>query len=181
LSSTLKFSHFTKLLLSWNNTHNLTGLKTEAEIEKNIDDSIEPFKHIKKEYKNILDIGSGSGFPAIAIAILRPDTKITLTEPRIKRASFLHIVKSELELSNIEILNSRVEDINGSFDLITSRAVANIKMLLAMSKHLATDSTSYLFYKGSDVLDELKNFKNYEVIKNKKINYIYIKENPNKE
>jgi 16S rRNA (guanine527-N7)-methyltransferase len=173
LNLSTKFEYFTKLLLNWNNIHNLTGLKTTQDIQKNIDDSLIPFEHISN-YKTILDIGSGCGFPAIPIAISQPKIEITLTEPRNKRASFLHIVKSELELNNINILTSRVEDVQGNFDLITSRAVRDTLALIEMSKHISTDKTSYLFYKGSCVDKELEKLQNYKIIKNDKINYIYI-------
>jgi 16S rRNA (guanine527-N7)-methyltransferase len=177
LDTSYKFEQFTTLLLEWNEIHNLTGAKTSKEIYKNIEDSIYP-AHFIDEPKSILDIGSGAGFPALLLAIIYPKTKVILCEPRNKRASFLKFVAIELELDNIEVIKKRVEDYNSSeaFDLITSRAVTNSKMLLNLTSHLRDSSTKYLFYKGENVFDELEDIDSmdYRVVTKEYRNYLYL-------
>jgi 16S rRNA (guanine527-N7)-methyltransferase len=93
-----KIDKFTELLFFWNKIHNLTGSKTKDKIKKQVSDSIYPMEYIEniKDIKNILDIGSGAGFPAIPLAIMMPNSNFILTEPLNKKVSFLNMVKIEL-------------------------------------------------------------------------------------
>ena len=173
-----KFKTFTKLLLEWNQIHNLTGAKTPAEIEENIKDSIYPSEFIEKP-NSILDVGTGAGFPGLILAIAYPEAKVVLCEPRKKRASFLKYVAMELELENVIVVKKRVEDYQDEpFELISSRAVTNTQMLLNLTQHLSTSKTRYLFYKGEQVFNEVEDVTddiNYDIIKREKRNYLYIK------
>ncbi len=174
-----KFKKFTTLLLEWNKIHNLTGAKTISEIESNIKDSLYPTNFIDKP-KSILDVGTGAGFPALILAIVYPETRVVLCEPRNKRASFLKFASLELDLDNVEVIKKRVEDYQTSkpFELISSRAVTNIKMLLNLTAHLKNSSTKYLFYKGEKVFNELEDITlsmDYDIINQGKRNYLYIK------
>ena len=173
-----KFKTFTNLLLEWNKIHNLTGAKTTAEIEENITDSIYPCEFIDRP-NSILDVGTGAGFPGLILAIAYPDARVVLCEPRKKRASFLKYVAMELALDNVSVIKKRVEDYQDEpFELITSRAVTNTKMLLELTNHLKLSSTRYLFYKGEQVFNEIEDVQgniNYDIIKRDKRNYLYIK------
>ena len=84
----------------------------------------------------LLDIGTGAGFPGIPIAIIMPSLQITLVEANNKKCEFLKVVKENLELNNIKIVNSRAEDYvktqRETFDIATSRAVSNIRVLLEL-------------------------------------------------
>jgi 16S rRNA (guanine527-N7)-methyltransferase len=168
------------LLQQWGKVHNFTsfrGLQKE-EIEKNIIDSVYPLTFLK-EFETFADIGTGSGYPGMILAMARPDIKCTLIEPRIKRVAFLNFVKSALELKNVEVIAKRAEEVeNCTFDLITSRAVTNTTLLLDITKKLTSKNTEYLFYKGSLYEGEVKEAKlnNYEVISvGEHRNFLYIK------
>jgi 16S rRNA (guanine527-N7)-methyltransferase len=173
-----KFKKFTELLLEWNKIHNLTGAKTPADVEKNIEDSLFPTTFIEKP-SSILDVGTGAGFPGLILAIAYPDVRTVLCEPRKKRASFLKYVAMELELSNVEVAKMRVEDYSSEpFGLISSRAVTDTKMLLDLTHHLQSDDTRYLFYKGEQVFSELEavdSSLDYDIIEKNQRNYLYIK------
>jgi 16S rRNA (guanine527-N7)-methyltransferase len=173
-----QFKKFTELLLEWNKIHNLTGAKTPADVEKNIDDSLFPTTFIEKP-TSILDVGTGAGFPGLILAIAYPEVRTVLCEPRKKRASFLKYVAMELELSNVEVAKMRVEDYSSEpFGLISSRAVTDTKMLLELTNHLQSNDTNYLFYKGEQVFTELEavdSSLDYDIIEKNQRNYLYIK------
>jgi 16S rRNA (guanine527-N7)-methyltransferase len=100
------------------------------------------------------DIGSGAGLPGIVIAILSSDP-ITLIEPRRLRADFLVQTALALGLSNVSVDCTKVERVQGRFDVITARAVAQLDRLLAMAHHLATSSTLWVLPKGKSAQSEL--------------------------
>jgi 16S rRNA (guanine527-N7)-methyltransferase len=103
-----------------------------------------------------------------------------LCEPRNKRASFLKFVAIELGLENVEVVKRRVENYstNKPFELISSRAVTNTKMLLSLTEHLRDDDTRLLFYKGEQLSSELEVVDlpiYYDIIEKHQRNYLYIK------
>jgi len=174
-----KLKQFNSLLLEWNRVHNLTGAKTIKDIKSNIQDSIYPCKFIKRP-TSILDIGTGAGFPGLILAVVYSDVKVTLCEPRNKRVSFLKFVVMELGLKNVTVVKQRVENLITTFPfgLITSRAVADSKILLNLTSHLRDKKTQYLFYKGRKLLYELKEieqFIDYDIINRGERNYLYIR------
>ena len=151
-----KLESFASLLHEWNQIHNLTGAKSIDAIYLNIIDSIYPLNFIK-EPKMLLDVGTGAGFPGLVLAIVLPQTSIVLAEPLKKRVSFLKYAALDLELKNVTVEAKRVEKIKCSaFELITSRAVTNTKLLLDLTKNISNIETEYLFYKGSRVFDEIE-------------------------
>lgn len=168
---------FISLLQQWGKVHNLTGRLSKEDIEENIIDSVYPLKFIDS-FDSFADIGTGAGYPGFIIAMARSDVKTYLIEPRLKRVSFLNFVKNTLGLNNIEIIGKRVEDIEDlKVDLITSRAVTNTKLLLDITKKISKENSSYLFYKGTLLEEEIKDAKleNCEVFSRKDRNYLYLK------
>lgn len=130
-----KFEKYKDLLKEYNQKFNLTSITNDLDIYlKHFYDSLCLFK-IKelKENKILLDIGTGAGFPGIPLAIINSDLKVYLLESNTKKCEFLKIVKQELNLNNIEVINSRAEDFikthKEEFDLATSRAVSHLKIL----------------------------------------------------
>lgn len=143
-------------LLKWNKVHNLTGAKKRSEIEYFIEDALYPL-HFLPPVTSLMDIGTGAGFPGMILALALPQTQVTLVEPLTKRASFLQFIKADLGLENVEVVKQRVEQMPPrTFELITSRAVTNTKMLLELSKNHRNSHTKLLFYKGEKVFDELE-------------------------
>ena len=168
---------FIKLLQQWGKVHNLSVRLSRSDIEENILDSLFPLTFIDK-YESFADIGTGAGYPGLILAMAQKDVKSYLIEPRIKRVSFLNFVKASLKLENLTILCSRVEEVKDlKVDLITSRAVTNTSLLLDITKDIKKENSSYLFYKGSMLENELEIAKinSYTVINKKDRNYLYIK------
>lgn len=169
----MKLHQYASLLLQWNQTHNLTGAKNLDEIEKHIQDCLYPLEFISP-FSYAIDIGSGAGFPAIPLAISLPHCHFSLTEPRIKRASFLKMLCIELELKNVSVYPSLIQKCHfpQKADLITSKAVASTPMLLELAKPFVANNVSYLFYKGSNLLNEGEEIKENEIFYSKR-NQVY--------
>ena len=165
---------YIQLLQKWNKIHNLTRMNLD-EILSSIIDSIVPFQNIN--FSSLVDIGSGAGFPAIPIAILYREKKITLVEPIKKKSSFLYYIKTSLKLSNTTVISQRVENIDIEIpDLVTSRAVTDVKTLLDITTNIRREKTNLLFYKGSNLQNELRGLDlNYEIINRGNRNYLMIK------
>ncbi len=164
-------------LQQWGKIHNLSGNLSIESIHENILDSLYPLKFIDN-YKSFADIGTGAGYPGLVLAIALKDVKSYLIEPRIKRVSFLNLIKAKLKLENLTIHCKRVEDVNDlKVDLITSRAVTNTSLLVDITQNIKKENSSYLFYKGSMLDSELQeaNVNNYEVHQRKDRNYLYIR------
>lgn len=168
---------FTSLLQQWGKVHNLSGRLSTEDIKENIIDSVYPLQYLDS-FESFADIGTGAGYPGLIIAMAKSDVKCYLIEPRLKRVAFLNFVKNSLGLKNIEIIAKRVEEVeNVKVDLVTSRAVTNTKLLLDITKNISADTTSYLFYKGSLLENEIEDAKleNTQVYSRKDRNYLYLK------
>jgi len=172
-----KLRRFSEILHEWNGIHNLTGAKRIGDIYDNIIDSLFPLTFITIP-DSLLDVGTGAGFPGLVLAIALPDTKVVLAEPLKKRSSFLRYAAIDLELKNVTVEGKRVEELAYSpFELISSRAVTNTRLLLKLTKKVSDEKTAYLFYKGERVFDEIDEAgvkMDYEVIEKNRRNYLYI-------
>jgi 16S rRNA (guanine527-N7)-methyltransferase len=105
----------------------------------------------------VCDIGSGAGLPGIAMAIRRPDLRVTLVEPLLRRTTFLEQVVSDLGLSQVLVVRGRAESLHGeaTFDVVTSRAVAPMARLSQWSLPLVGSGGVFLAMKGSSVQAEV--------------------------
>ena len=169
---------FADILLEWSKVHNLTGVKDKAGVYAYILDSLYPITRIEFP-KYILDVGTGSGFPGLVLAIVLGDSHFTLCEPIKKRVGFMRFVTLELRLDNVTFEQRRVEELEGNFELITSRAVSDVEMMLELTKNVCTPKTRYLLYKGSRVFEELEKLSSYQlsydILQKSRRNYLYIK------
>ena len=174
----IKLENFSSLLHEWNQVHNLTGAKSIDAIYVNIIDSLFPLTFIEKP-KILLDVGTGAGFPGIILAMALPECEVVLAEPLKKRVSFLKYAAIDLELKNVRVEAKRVEFVeHEAFELISSRAVTNTKLLLALTEAISNTKTQYLFYKGSRVFDEVADVQyqlDYDIVQKNQRNYLYIK------
>ncbi|WP_242347239.1 16S rRNA (guanine(527)-N(7))-methyltransferase RsmG [Mucispirillum schaedleri] len=137
---------------------NLTAVKEREEFYlKHYYDSIYYFQQSESPCGSLADIGSGGGFPGIVLGIFYPDLKVTLIESIGKKCIFLEQAAKILELKNIEVLNTRVENIKDrSFDIITARGVSSVKELLKNSFQISKQNTKWVMYKGERLDEELK-------------------------
>lgn len=163
-------------LFKWNKIHNLTGAKDESTIDEFIYDAVLPIGFLPK-IKDIVDIGTGAGFPGLILAMALPDTQVTLVEPLAKRASFLQFIKADLSLENVVVMKKRAQELQKhNFALVTSRAVTDTNTLLELSKNLRDKNSLLLFYKGERVYDEISNENDmpHKIIKTKNRHYLLI-------
>ncbi|MDO5030247.1 MAG: 16S rRNA (guanine(527)-N(7))-methyltransferase RsmG [Corynebacterium sp.] len=108
----------------------------------------------------VADIGSGAGLPGIPLALARPDLKVILVEPLLRRTTFLDEVVEDLELSNVTVIRGRAEDKNvrqqvGQIDVVTSRAVAPLGKLAGWSLPLVKSGGAMVALKGSSAQEEI--------------------------
>ncbi len=166
-------------LYKWNKIHNLTGAKDETTLNNFIYDALFPVTFLPK-VNSLMDIGTGAGFPGMILALALPETEVTLVEPLTKRASFLQFIKADLGLKNVTVVKKRVEDMEPQvFDIITSRAVTDTKMLLKLSENFRDKNSKLLFYKGEKVFDEIDEGvkgMNYKIIEKDNRHYLLLGE-----
>lgn len=150
---------YISLVLKENEKINLTAITDIGEFRvKHIEDSLKPSLVFNFNNKVIMDLGSGAGFPGIPLAINFPSSKFVLVEPITKRANFLNKVKEELDLKNVEVLNSRIEDLDKvyKYDVIVSRAVKELRILLELSIPYLKVGGTLIAYKGPKVEEEIE-------------------------
>ncbi len=109
------------------------------------------------EDATVCDVGSGAGLPGLVLAIRRPDLRLTLVEPLLRRTTFLGEVVENLDLSNVEVLRTRADALHGvrSWAVVTSRAVAPLGRLLEWSMPLVHADGAMVAMKGSSILSEI--------------------------
>ncbi|WP_284532958.1 16S rRNA (guanine(527)-N(7))-methyltransferase RsmG [Nocardioides sp. T2.26MG-1] len=106
----------------------------------------------------VADLGSGAGLPGLVLAIARPDLRVTLVEPLLRRTTFLEEVVADLGLgSSVEVVRGRAEALHGArrFAVVTSRALAPLDRLLGWSMPLVEPTGALLAMKGSSVIEEI--------------------------
>ncbi len=133
----LKLEQYKEFLIEYNKHTNLTAIKDENSIYlKHFYDSLTINEYIK-EKMNILDIGTGAGFPGMVLAIFNPTSHFVLLDSNNKKTTFLKLLKEKLNLPNVEIVNIRAEEYVRNnfetFDIVTSRAVAELRILAELS------------------------------------------------
>ncbi len=180
-----QLNKFYNLLIEWNKKINLTRIEKEDEVYlKHFYDSLTIAKIVNlSEKKTLCDIGTGAGFPGIVLKIVYPNLKITLIDSLQKRVNYLNEIIKDLGLDNIEAIHVRGEDYKGQYDVVTSRAVANIEKLLGYTMHLVSPTGIFVAMKG-DIEKELtpdvkkKIEKKYKIEKIEK--FLLPKENSNR-
>ena len=157
------FYEYMNLLLKWNERMNLTAITNVDDIIlKHFIDSMTILEHLG-DAKNIIDVGTGAGFPGIPIAIMNKEKNITLMDSLNKRISFLDEVCRCIYLENVRTIHSRAEDLGRNekfrekFDIAVSRAVANLSTLAEYMLPFVKVGGICICMKGQDVKEEIKN------------------------
>lgn len=156
-----QFEQYKQLVQQANQHENLTRLSGEDKIYgQYFYNSIYPFTTLNwTNINNLLDVGSGSGIPGIALAILHPNQHLTIVEANTKKINFLSEVVKTLQLPHVKLLNERAECISemykNYFDLVTARAVAKIKVILELTIPYLKVNGVCLLLKGANWQQEL--------------------------
>ena len=156
-----KFYDYMNILIEWNKVMNLTAITEPEEIIlKHFIDSLTVLNSISKNSK-IIDVGTGAGFPGIAIKIAYPEIKVVLLDSLNKRIKFLNEVIEKLRLENIEAVHGRAEeygrnkDYREKFDIAIARAVAPLNVLLEYLMPFVKNGGKCVCMKGSNSQEEI--------------------------
>ena len=142
------------LLAKWNKSYALTTLTEPAQmVTHHLLDSLSIAMHLPAG--TVLDVGSGGGTPGIPLAIALPRQHFTLLDSNQKKTTFLQQAKIELGLHNVTVVTSRVEDFQGQFDCITSRAFASLADFWEGAQHLLKPDGLVAAMKGIYPAEEL--------------------------
>jgi len=152
---------FKDMLIEYNGKFNLTAIKTDEEIYlKHFYDSLTITKVIDLDKElNILDIGTGAGFPGLVLKIFFPKLNIILLDSNNKKITFLNEVIKILKLENIKCIHGRAEELSDTyreyFDIVTSRAVSNLRVLSELSIPYVKVNGYFIAMKGN-ALEEIR-------------------------
>lgn len=150
-----KLDKYYNLLIEWNNKINLTRITEKKDVYlKHFYDSLTLSKVINlNDSLSLCDVGSGAGFPGIVLKIIYPNLNITLIDSLNKRITFLNEVIKQLELTNIKCIHTRCElyakENREVFDIVTSRAVANLKLLSELCIPLVKENGFFIPMKAN--------------------------------
>lgn len=159
---------YKELLLEWNEKINITRITEEDEVYvKHFLDSLSLFKtkYLEGE-KSLIDIGTGGGFPGLAVKIYNKNLDVTLLDSLNKRLIFLDEVIKELKLDKVSTIHGRAEELGRDsefrekYDIATSRAVANLSTLLEYDLPFVKVGGYFISMKGPEYVEEVKNAKN---------------------
>ncbi len=153
-----KLRHYHAKLHEWNPKINLVSASTLDDAwQRHFMDSAQlypVYRHSGDENTTLADMGSGAGFPGMVLAIMGAPN-VTLIERDVRKAAFLRTIAAETK-TKIDLLNLDIDDVkNRQFDVITSRALADLSELLELSERLRKPSTHCLFLKGKNLDAEL--------------------------
>ena len=137
------------LLVTWNKSFNLTAIRDPlAMVSQHLLDALVALPFVTRG--PVLDVGTGAGLPGIPLAIARPDLHFTLLDSNGKKIRFIKQVVITLQLANVDVIQSRVENYqaNTVFSLIVSRAFSSLEQLIRLSRHLLAPQGEWLAWKG---------------------------------
>jgi 16S rRNA (guanine527-N7)-methyltransferase len=151
-----KLLDYLALLNKWNSVYNLTSVRDPLEMVKlHLLDSLTAVPAFAGAV-NVLDVGAGGGLPGMVLAISRPDMKVSMIDTVHKKTAFLNQVKAELGLSNVTVYTKKVQEleVKTKFDVITSRAFADLSDFLNWSGHLLQEGGQFIALKGTAPAEE---------------------------
>ena len=156
------FTKYIEVFLQQNSMLNLISKNDEKFLwEKHIFDSLAIEKVFEKypKGKTLLDIGTGGGFPSVPVAIAYPDIEVFALDSIRKKINAIENIKSELDIKNLHPVCERAENVKEKFDIITSRAVAPLKVISGYAAPLLANDGIFVAYKSKRIDDEINDAK----------------------
>jgi 16S rRNA (guanine527-N7)-methyltransferase len=155
----LRLKAYIGLLAEWNTRHNLVSRNSLGEVwQRHVWDSAQLMRFVPESANNLVDLGSGAGFPGLVLAAMlreRPGFKTVLYESIAKKCAFLIAAAERMQIQ-VEVRNTRMEEARPEpFDLVTARACAPLIKLLGYARPFQGVKTVNLFLKGQNVEAEL--------------------------
>lgn len=162
-----QFLTYYEMLVEWNEVMNLTAITEYEEVmKKHFVDSLSLIQTFDVNKKvSVIDVGTGAGFPGLALKIAYPNMKVTLLDSLNKRINFLNAVIEKLGLTDVETVHGRAEDfakpgkLREKFDLCVSRAVANLTTLSEYCLPFVKVGGEFISYKSEKITEEMENAK----------------------
>lgn len=163
-----QFLNYYEMLLEWNGVMNLTAITEYDDVmKKHFVDSVSLVKafDITKD-ASVIDVGTGAGFPGLALKIAYPNLEVTLLDSLNKRIQFLDVVIEKLGLSGVKTIHGRAEDfakpgkLRETFDLCVSRAVANLSTLSEYCLPFVKVGGQFISYKSEKITEEMASAEN---------------------
>ena len=179
-----QFELYYQELIEWNKKINLTAITDYSSVQvKHFLDSLTvtlalPEEEVRRPDFNIIDIGTGAGFPGVPLKILFPQPRLVLIEPTTKKTAFLHHIIRKLELGNVEVLNSRAEEAahlllyREQFALVLSRAVALLPTLVELTLPFCQIGGMFIAQKKGEIEQEINRAKEAIAVLGGKLNQI---------
>ena len=156
------------LLVKWNAVYNLTSVRDPMQMmTHHVLDSLAAVPAFAGA-ANVLDVGAGGGLPGMVLAIARPDMLVSMIDTVHKKTAFLTQVKAELQLTNVTVHTKKVQDLEVAtkFDVITSRAFADLSDFVNWSGHLLAEGGKFIALKGTAPPEEQERLpKQWKVLK----------------
>ena len=152
-----KLARYLELVEKWNRVHNLTAVREPSQmVTLHLLDSLSVLPYLG-EAKTLLDVGTGAGLPGIPLAVARPAMRVTLLDSSHKKATFLQQAKTELELSNADVVCDRVENWKPQqrHDVVVSRAFSDLADFVLQAQHLVTPGGRLMAMKGVYPFEEI--------------------------
>lgn len=153
---------YLEILIEENQRQNLVSRKTtRSDLDQHVNDCLRVLEWYSLAGQQIIDIGSGAGFPGLVLALEEPGCRMTLVESDLKKSKFLELVVEKLEIPNVKVIRKRVETLGQDcihregFDLCTSRAVGATRILLEYGLPLVKMGGRLLLWKGSQYQAEI--------------------------
>lgn len=150
------------LLSKWNAVYNLTAVRDPQQmLTQHVLDCLAALPAFDGA-RNVLDVGAGGGLPGMVLAIWakeqQPQMRVSMIDTVHKKTAFLTQAKSELGLNNVSVYTARVETlkVDQPFDVITSRAFAEIRDFITWSQHLLVEGGCYIAMKGIEPVEEIR-------------------------
>ena len=163
-----QFIQYYEMLVEWNQVMNLTAITEYDDVmKKHFVDSVSLIKaYDVSKSASVIDVGTGAGFPGLALKIAYPNLKVTLLDSLNKRINFLNAVIEKLELTGVDTVHGRAEDfakpdkLREKFDLCVSRAVANLSTLSEYCLPFVKQGGLFISYKSEKISEEMAAAKN---------------------
>ena len=151
-----KLGQFLTLVVAENGRQNLISPATVNSIwSRHAVDSAQLLGFLSGTWETWIDVGTGGGFPGMIVALLAPERRVSLVEPRRKRAEFLQACCAELQLAHVDVHACKIEAVTWQADVISARAVAPVENLLRTAGHCAKNDTTWLLPRGRSGADDI--------------------------
>jgi len=149
-----KIREYISILLKWNRSINLTSITSPVEIvARHFGESMFASRLLAMENCRLADVGSGAGFPGLALKIICPNLRMVLIESNRKKSAFLSEVVRSLGFADVELITSRFEEMRpeaGSFEIVAARALGGFPQLLRWAKQVLTARGHLLLWTGGE-------------------------------